>query len=298
MGILDNGLEAFDAGQRRGDRRALPSLLHTADRYLDADDLVVAVRPFTAQCDHKVEAMGGRLVVCQAGVTIPTSEKAWTAVVAYYNPVIDSFLVIAVDGATGASPAKVTDAQIVAALPNAAYPYTVLGQVQFTVNGSDVVTDVQFDHAARSHGVVADEKYTSTTQVGDNGANQLYAFAERLEASLDAADIADGVIIAGREVRFRGRVAALEIVCEKAITTAAKTTDFVVKIGSTVVVFDPADNTYAATKAIGVVTGFDPAFDGTEDFMPGDSISITAANTTAFGEGRVKIALLLERIVD
>ena len=250
------------------------------------------------EVDGKIKQLGPKSKTCQSGATLSASSEAWSAVVAYLNLNTGLVYEIVVDGAealTSAGAVRVTDAEIVAELPNEDFPYTVLGQVLFARSAGTVIT-VSFDHTVRSCLVeVAGKVVDTDPQIPES--DRLYVPGPTIRFTRDAADIADGDLLTDYPVDFYGRIKGHRMITDVAITTAAKTTTPQVDIGAVKVV--GTDGTaFAGVSSLGAVEELDPPDnDGTELFKPGDTVSYVVSSTTSFVEGTVAIEILTERAV-
>lgn len=258
---------------------------------LTSTDLAVAHEPGVAVVDGKVQEFAGDGdLPCYAGETLADGSSVTCAVVATYSPLTDRISILVVDGtaATTGSQVAPTDAQIEAALADDANPYTLLGTVTFSRSGTVVTCSI--DHTARSFGVATDGKACAAAAAEDWADSTLFEHAVTQAFSVDAADIANGDVVTEHPVpAFHGKIGAWRAVCEKAISTDAKTATLNLEIGTTNVA--GTSTAYAGTKALGVVTALTAPTAGsaTAEFAPGDTFSIEASSVTAFVEGRVRI---------
>jgi hypothetical protein len=291
---LDTRREALNAGESNGQVRILGLRLFIAAIALTASAMSIGVGPGEVVLDDKVGESAGRSSLACAG-TLAASSEQWFAVVAYYNPDTDAMHVVTVAGTAAlitAGAAKVTDAQIEAALPSSDMPYTVKGQVKFVTTAGSACSVSKIDNTAASYGVDPDSKaITGNEQTG----GQCYRPWGKISVDIDAADLANADVLAAYPLPLiAGRIARWRIVATKAITTAAKTCTLTPKINTTAIT--GAATAYAGAKALGVVTALtDPT--GANTFRPGDTLTITGSATTAFVEGRVKIEFDIEEDV-
>lgn len=267
---------------------------------LAADDLAVALTPGFGQIQGRIQQIQGRdKVACNDGETLTDGYSVKSTIVVYYNEAVNGQFILVVDGteATTGSEVAPTDAEIEAALPNASYRYTVAAVVTFARSGSAITLE-GIDHTVRSFGVEVATKdvaalYDELDVVSDDA--QLYRPWGRLAMSVDAADIANGDVLTDLPLPLiYGRIPRYRIICEKAITTAARTATISLEIGAAAVTGSAA--AYAGTKALGTVTA-GGTITAANTFKPGDLLSIIAAAVTAFAEGRVRIEVEIDELV-
>lgn len=133
-------------------------------------------------------------------------------------------------------------------------------------------------------GLVAGQWYLNKAQEGCHTMHLL---------SVDAADIADGDLVTTVAMPFAGRILKVYCVVEKAITTTGKSTDINLEIGTTNLTGGVVDLNSASGRALGYyVAG--TAITAANSFKNGDTISVEAANTTSFIEGRVGIYCVVQ----
>lgn len=280
--------------------RAEGCTLRPSRTTLAADALVIDVLPGVLIVDdHPIVYEGVEDLACNDGNTLSALSEVCTAVVAYWNEAIGEVRVIAVDAdeaLTTVGASWPTDTEIAAALPDSSYPFMVLGGVKFKKTASALYVD-QIDHQVRSFGVFTASKLAANSVTSPHradGDGAVYRLHSRVRITRDAADIANGDLLTNYPLDFYGKVGGGRVVCEKAITTGAKTTTLNAEIDTTNVTGWGGE--YAGTKATGAVTELDPAT-AANTFRPGQTLSIEAASTTAFVEGQVSIEVDLYELV-
>jgi hypothetical protein len=108
--------------------------------------------------------------------------------------------------------------------------------------------------------------------------------------SIDAADIADGDLMTDVIPGFAGTIQKVYVICEKAVTTGGKGTTINTEIESTNVTGGVV--TLSGTYALGAfVAG--TAVTAANTFTAAQKISIEAASTTTFIEGRFQIVIIV-----
>ncbi len=295
MPTLDTRKEALDAQARFGLAMVIGLRMVTRRAALAANSLGFALEPGEVAIGQKVAQFAGRdSVAVYDGSTLADLSELYSASVAYYNPELDKILLVAVDGAvalTAGGAVKPSDDDIEAALPNAEYDYTVIGMAKFARSGTAITAT--YDHVERSYGVLASEKETSDIEHAGE-ANQKYRPWGTLHHTLTAAEIANGDLLTDLPLPLiTGRIVRWRAVCESVISTAAKTTTPHLEIGAVAVTGSDAV-AYASTKALGEVTALG-APTAANTFKSGDVVSIVAALTTAFIEGRVRFEIDIEQ---
>lgn len=249
--------------------------------------------------DHPVIYPGIEALDCNPGATLSALSEQWVAVVAYWNDATSAAYVIAVEGAEALSTAgasQPTEAMITAELPDADMPYVVLGVVKFKLTASALYVD-KIDRLSRSFGVFTSSKIEAAsdqTMHRADGTGAVYRLHSRVRITRDAADIADGDLLTDYPLDFYGKIGGGRVICEKAITTGAKTTTLNAEIDTTNVT--GWGGAYAGARATGVVTALSPAT-AAHTFRPGQTLSIEAASTTSFVEGQVSIEVDLYELV-
>ena len=299
---LDNRIETLQAPARVTRAEGCRVLPRNAAN--SAADIAVNVSPGVIVIDSHPQQFTGRAALAvNSGNTLSASSEVYSAIVAYWNPLVSTVFLLVVDGdeaLTSAGADAPTDADIEAALPDDSYPYTVLGVVKHARSAGSVITLEEIDHVARSYGVKVADKDAVLAAAHEldvvDGDRALYRPWGILRFVVDAANIADGDLLTDHPLPLiYGRIPRWRAVCEKAITTAAKTTTPHLEIGSTLVT--GTDGTaYAATKALGVCTTLG-APSAANTFVPGDVFSIVAASTTAFLEGRVAFEIEIDELI-
>lgn len=280
--------------------RAEGCTLRPSRTTLAADALVIDVLPGVLVIDdHPVVYAGVEALDCNEGLTLSALSEQWTAVVAYWNEATSEAHVIAVPGAEALSTAGASqpdDDAIAAELPDASYPFVVLGAVKFKQTASALYVD-EIDHLSRSFGVFSSSKIAAASATSPHradGDGAVYRLHSKVRITRDAADIADGDLLTNYPLDFYGKVGGGRVICEKAITTAAKNTSLNAEIDTTNVT--GWGGAYAGAKATGAVTALSPAT-AAHTFRPGQTLSIEAASTTAFVEGQVTIEVDLYELV-
>lgn len=294
MSTLDTRLETFQAPQKV--MRVEGCKVRRPYAALSASALAVLLEPGIVVVNSKVRQVASQSLTLNGGSTLAASKDLYSAIVAEYIPEVDGINISVVNGtvaATGAATAP-TDAEIEAALIDDAHPYTLLAMVKSSTDGSSVVTH-EIDHRVRSFGVPTTGKNAARAADYDQESDAaVYKPWGKDSLIIDAADIANGDLLTNKPLPLiYGRIARYRIICEKAITTAAKTTDLNLEIGTTNCT---GTTTYAGTKALGTVTE-GTALSANNTFAPGANWSIEAANTTAFVEGRLRIEIDIEELI-
>lgn len=245
--------------------------------------------------DHVMQYPGDDSIAVYSGETLAASKEIKSATIAYYSEALNRVVVTQVDGAPAAHGSAVwpTEAELSTAAGGA--KYTVVIGVVFRTDGSSVVSLYQVDYSIRTFDVDTVRKFGTDNRTPDDATGNVYRFHSRMSWSVDAADIANGDVITEAPLPpIFGKVNAWRVVCEKAISTGAKTATLNLEIGTTNVT--STATAYAGTKALGVVTEL-TAPTAANEFKPGDKLSVEAASVTAFTEGRVKIEVdIFERL--
>jgi hypothetical protein len=109
---------------------------------------------------------------------------------------------------------------------------------------------------------------------------------------VDAADIANGDLVTNFKPGFAGKIIGFSAVCSKAVTTAGKSADLNLEIG--------ADNVTGGVIALNGVYALGEleeggAITGANEFEADGTISIEAANVTAFTEGAFDLIVIFQR---
>ncbi len=287
---LDNGLDTLDAGQARGDRGLSGCFVSKPHSAIGASTLYILLLAGTAQMDHHVDVIPATQL--QATGTLTDLSEIWSTAVVYYLPRTNRWYTTVVSGSevltASGSPAKATDAEIEAALPEGAQ-YLRAGSVRFK-RVSSAVTIEEIDHHGRAFGVDPAEKDPATKYAA--GAPGVYRPWGSLVFSMPAAALADGDVITDRPLpNIDGKVVAGRIICTQPITTAAKTCTLTVEINATAI--DSMTDVYAGTKAQGAIDAMAAPTDN-NTFAPGDNITIVGASTTPFVEGHIQIEIDIE----
>jgi hypothetical protein len=304
MPNLDTGLNALSVAESRGTRRALGAhlMLYLAAA-LSSTSLKVAAAPGEVVIDHRVAQLASaEAITVYSGSTLADGSSISATLVAYWDESAGKVKRKMVEGAaaTTGSQAAPTDAAIETSCGTDAF--VKLGSVTFSRSGSAI--SVSLDHTVRPQGVYADAGWRASGAdeapagaiIGGSAVAALYRPWGKICHSVDAADIANGDVLTELPLpRIYGKVSAWRVVCEKAISTGAKTATLNLEIGTTNIT--DATLVYAGTKALGVVTaGGAPSAANT--FVPGDTLSIEAASVTSFVEGRVCIEIDIDARVD
>lgn len=262
-------------------------------------DIRVNLTPGAATLlDHTKTFVSGAEVRLYNGETLADGEILLSAVGVYKNPnnhAIGTFSASKVVATANLD--ALTDAEIEAALPVSGAFWTLAYKVAHQRTGTAVAV-VGVDYSARSVGADPLRKRISADFDGfavEDGEG-LFEPGERIEFSVDAANIADGDVLTDLVLpAYHGRIARWGYAIEKAITTGAKTTTPHLEIGSTLVT--GTDGTaIAGAKALGV-TALLGTPTAANTFGPGAVLSIVAASTTTFVEGRIRIWVELQRRV-
>lgn len=260
---------------------------------LTSSSMHVDVEGGIGEFDGKVAPIPSQRVECRAGDALAASSEGWTAVVAYYLPSTDTVYVRAIDGAealTSAGAVKPTAAEISAELPSTAV-WALMFDAKFVRDSGSVVT-CTLDRSRRAYGVPENLHDLAAPKTSADDALYRPWGRIRLWGGLATA-IANVDMVTDLPLPLiKGRVSKLIVVCEVAITTAAKTADLNVEIGSTNVT---GTLTYASTKAKGAVA--EQALSGSNTFVPGDVLSLEAAAVTAFIEGEVSVYLDIDELI-
>ncbi len=272
-----------------------------------AADLALGVTPGVAiMGDIGFQCVGRNDLAINAGQTLSDLSQVVSTTVFYWNPATDGVHLIVVDGAealTATGAVAPTEAEIVAAIPPGSV-YTLGNTCRFSRSGSAITLDWIKTADVRSYGVATATKVGGTVRQGMQeidviGANLTngdgyYEPGPTIRITRAAAAIADGDLLTDFPLHFHGRVHRAYVICEVPITTAAKTTTLAVELGTTPI--PGLSLVYAGAKALGAVEEL--AGPTTQVvFHPGDSLTITAAATTAFIEGSVSIVIETETLV-
>ena len=245
--------------------------------------------------DHVIQYPGDDSIAVYSGETLAASKEIKSATIAYYSEALNRVVVTQVDGAPAAHGSAVWPTETELSTAAGGAKYTVVLGVVFRTDGSSVVSLYQVDYSIRTYDVDTVRKFGTDNRTPDDATGNVYRFHSRMSWSVDAASIANGDVITNHPLPpIFGKIGAWRAVVETAITTGAKTADLNLEIGTTNVT--GSATTYAGTKALGVVTTLG-APTAAHTFGPGDTVSVEAANVTAFTEGRVKIEIdLYERL--
>jgi hypothetical protein len=289
----DTRLPNYTAPSRRSfvlGCRFLPALAA-----LTASALAFGLTPGEIVVDDYVYQYPGDDSITVGSGTMAASKEIKSVTIAYYSPTLNRVVIAQVDGAAAAhgSAEWPTEAELLTAAGG--NRYTVVIGVVFRTDGSSVVSLYQVDYTCRSFDVDTVRKFGLDNRTPDDVTGDVYRFHSRMAWSIDAADIANGDVITEAPLPpIFGKVNAWRVVCEKAISTSAKTATLNLEIGTTNVT--STATAYAGTKALGVVTEL-TAPTAANTFGPGDKLSVEAASVTAFTEGRVRIEVdIFERM--
>ena len=304
MPSIDTGLNALSVAESRGTRRALGGhLMLVLAAALSSTSLKVAAAPGEVVIDHRVAQLASaEAITVYGGSTLADGSSISATLVAYWDESAGKVKRKMVEGAaaTTGSQAAPTDAAIETSVGTDAY--VKLGTVTFSRASSAI--SVSLDHTVRPQGVYSDAGFRSSGAdeapagaiIGGSAVAALYRPWGRISHSVDAANIANGDLLTDLPLpRVYGKIVAARVVCEKAISTGAKTAALTVEIGSTAVT--SLALTYAGTKALGAVEAF-AAPTALNTFSPGDTLSLVAGSVTAFTEGRVRIEIDIDARVD
>lgn len=299
----DNGQEQLSPQLARIFLQGLD--LHAAPYALDADNLYVTRDAGLATIlDHVQQIAGDELVQILAGTTLAADSEVISDVVLFWNEDVSGMFVQVVDGTQALSTdgaSAPTDAEVAAALPNSDFRWCRAGRVQFTTDSSSNVTLHSIDRTVRPMEVRSSAKdapaagYQEKAVVGAD-ADQYLPWGS-MDFTVDAADIANGDLMTDRDLPLMyGRIRKWSAVVEKAITTGAKTTTPSLDINA-----DPVTGSdgvaLAGTHALGAQVDLG-APTAANTFKPGDTLTIKAAATTPFTEGRVRFSVELDKLHD
>lgn len=253
-----------------------------------ANDLSVRLTPGVAIIDDHAQQFSGRGdVVINSGNTLAASSEVISDVVVYYNEAVATSFIVVVDGAaalTSAGAVAPTDAEVVAALPNAAYKWARCGRVKFARDSGSAITLSYIDHTVRPLGVDPAAKTAVVSELDVIGDAEVYQFSHRERFRVTASLIADGDGLTNKPVPpFHGKIGGWRVITETAVTTGAKGTTPNLEIGTTNVTGSDSV-AMAGTSARGVVLALG-APTAANTFKPGDTYSIEFASTTPYIEG-------------
>lgn len=304
MPTLDTGLNALGVSESRGTRRAVGAYLTLfLAAALSSTSLKVAADGGEVVIDHRVAQLASvESITVNSGNTLADGYAIRATLVAYWDASAGKVKRQMVEGAAAAtaSAAAPTDDAIETAVGTDAF--VKLGSVKFARSGSAIA--VTLDHTVRPQGVYEESGWRSSGAdeapggaiIGGTAVNALYRPWGKVTHSIDAANIANGDLLTDLPFpRIYGKIVAARVVCEKAISTGAKTAALTVEIGSTAVT--SLALTYAGTKALGAVEAF-AAPTAANTFSPGDTLSLVAGSVTSFTEGRVRIEVDIDQRVD
>lgn len=263
-------------------------LLIPAEAVQAANDLSVTLTPGIAVLDDHAQQFSGRGdVVINSGNTLAASSEIISDVVVYYNEAVATAFIVVVDGTaalTSAGAVAPTDAEVVAALPNAAYKWARCGRVKFARDSGSVITLSYIDHTVRPLGVDPAAKTAVVSELDVIGDGEVYEFSHREQHRVTASLIADGDGLTGKPVPpFHGKIGAWRVITEVAVTTGAKGTTPNLEIGTTNVTGSESV-AMTGTSARGVVLALGTPT-AANKFAPGDTYSIEFASTTTYIEG-------------
>lgn len=295
--ILDNGQEALDPQAARGHIRLIGMFLIPAAIALTTTIMQCAMTPGFAQHGHAVKQFASRGALVGYTGTLAASSEVISRVVEYTIPATGLSYVFVVEGTpalTTAGAVAPTDAAVEAALPTDA-EWQEVGRVKFKRDSGTVVTLDNIDHTHRIFDAIEDQKAVTGDEDFDAAAAGYVPYGT-IRFTVDAANIADGDLLTDRPLPLiYGRIKSWRAIVEKAISTGAKTTLPHLEIGATAIT--GTDGTaFAGVKALGVVTTLG-APTALNTFKPGDVLSIVAATTTTFIEGRVAFEIDVEQLL-
>lgn len=305
MPNLDTGLNALSVAESRGTRRALGGhlMLYLAVA-LSSTSLKVAAAPGEVVIDHRVAQLASaESITVNSGNTLADGSSISATLVAYWDESAGKIKRKMVEGtaATTGSQVAPTDAAIETSCGTDAF--VKLGTVTFGRSSSTI--SVTLDHTVRPQGVYSDSGWRSSGAdeapagaiIGGSAVAALYRPWGKITHTVDAANIADGDILTSLPLpRIYGKIVGWRVVTEKAISTGAKGTTPNLEIGTTNVTGSDGV-AMAGTSALGTVLALG-APTGANTFAPGDTLSIEAASTTTYIEGRFRFEIDIDARVD
>jgi len=305
MPNLDTGLNALGVSESRGVRRAIGArlCLYMAAA-LSSTSLKVACEPGEVVIDHRVAQLASVAeITVNSGNTLADGYAIRATLVAYWDESAGKVKRSMVEGAAAAtaSAAAPTDAAIETAVGTDAY--VKLGTVTFSRSGSAI--SVSLDHTVRPQGVYSDSGWRASgadeapggALIGGSSVAALYRPWGKITHTVDAANIADGDILTNLPLpRIYGKIVGWRVVTEKAISTGAKGTTPNLEIGTTNVTGSDSV-AMSGTSALGTVLALG-APTAANTFSPGDTLSIEAASTTTYIEGRFRFEIDIDERVD